>query len=79
MAASTPVQHVLTVCQANADEINAFEVTERLNTLDDYAELTNQDVKAIASKLEKRTVANGRVLLPSKHYAFGVVRKLVKV
>ena len=66
MAAPTPVQHVLTVCQANAGEINAFEVTERLNTLDDYAELTNQDVKAIASKLEKRTVANGRVLLPQK-------------
>ena len=65
-AALTPVQHVLTICQANGNEINAFEVTERLNTLEDYAELTHSDVKAIASKLEKRTVANGRVLLPQK-------------
>lgn len=65
-AALTPVQHVLTICQANAREINAFEITERLNTLEDYAELTHNDVKAIASKLEKRTVTTGRVLLPQK-------------
>ena len=65
-AAPTSVQHVLTICQANANEINAFEVTERLNTLEDYAEMTHDDVKAIASKLEKRTVGTGRVLLPQK-------------
>ena len=65
-AAPTSVQHVLTICQANANKINAFEVTERLNTLEDYAEMTHDDVKAIASKLEKRTVATGRVLLPQK-------------
>ena len=66
VATITPIQHVLIICQENVNEINSFEVTERLNTLEDYAELTHNDVKAIASKAEKHTAANGRVLLPQK-------------
>ena len=52
MAAITPVTHVLTMCLTNAAERNAFKTTERLNTLEYYAELTDSDAKAITSKLE---------------------------
>ena len=64
MDAITPVAHVLKVCSANVAKSNAFKTTKRLNALEDYAKLTDSDVEVIASKLEKCTVANGRVLLP---------------
>ncbi|MHA7927588.1 MAG: hypothetical protein ACX936_20475 [Marinobacter sp.] len=65
-AQMTDVARVLTVCGANNNEIQAFEIRERLNTLEDYAELTSSDITHIAAKIEKRTVADGRVLIPQK-------------
>ena len=62
----TPVQQALMVCQANAKEIQALETRERLNTLHDFEEMTPDDVSTLASKLEKRTVADGRIILPQK-------------
>ena len=59
-----PVQQALTVCQANADKIQALETHERLNTLHDFGEMTPDDVSTLASKLEKRIVADGRIILP---------------
>ena len=49
----SPVQWVLTVCQANANEINALEVHERLDMLHDFAKMTPNDVSTLAAKLEK--------------------------
>ena len=66
MADAVDAHRVLTVCQANLQERNAFIVRERLDTLSDYAELTNRDITELASKLERRTVADGRVILPAK-------------
>ena len=66
MAAITPGAHLLTVYLTNSNEIVAFKTTELLDTLEVYAELTGSDIKAIASKFKKRTVANGRILLPQK-------------
>ena len=66
MAAATPVQRFLTICQANADKINALETRERLDFLHDSAEMTTDNVSTLASKLEKRTVADGRIILSQK-------------
>ena len=41
-------------------------VRERLNTLSDYAELTSKEVNDLASKFERRTVADGRIVIPAK-------------
>ena len=60
------VNEALTVCQATAQERNALIVRERLDNLSDYAELTNRDITELAAKLERRTVADGRVILPAK-------------
>lgn len=61
------VNLALIVCQANQQERNVLMVTERLNSLHDYAELTNRDITELASKLERRrTVADGRITLPAK-------------
>ena len=65
-AAPTPIQQVLNVCQANPAEIEALEVQERLDMLHDFAETTADDVSTLASKLEKRTIADGRIILPQK-------------
>ena len=62
----SPVQRVLAICQANADKINALEVCECLNTLHDFAEMMPDDISTLASKLEKRTIADGRIILPQK-------------
>lgn len=52
---------------AEAEEAMEVIVTERLNSLNDYAELTNRDITELAAKLERRrTVADGRVSLPAK-------------
>ena len=40
----TEVTRVLTVCQATNAEIQAMEVRERLNTLQDYAEMTGKEI-----------------------------------
>lgn len=66
MAEAREVNLVLTVCQANQQERNVFIVRERLDSLRDFAELTNRDITELASKLERRTVADGRIILPSK-------------
>ena len=65
-AVPSPVQRVLTICQANEDEINALEIRERLDSLHDFAEMTTDNVSTLASKLEKCTVADGRIILSQK-------------
>ena len=60
------VHQVLEVCQANLQERNVFIVRERLTSLIDYAELTNRDITELAAKFERRTVADGRIILPAK-------------
>ena len=57
---------VLTVCQANQQERNVFIFRERLDQLDDYAELTSKDVTEMAAKFERRTLADGRISIPAK-------------
>lgn len=66
MADPQGVEHVLAVCQASEQEQAALIVRERLNSLSDYAELTNRDITELAAKLERRTLADGRVILPAK-------------
>jgi hypothetical protein len=66
MADEADVNQALTVCQANQQERNIFIVRERLSSLNDYAELTKRDVTELAAKLERRTVADGRVILSAK-------------
>ena len=56
----------LTVCQANPNERQVFMVRERLNNLSDYAELTSKEVNDLASKFERRTVADRRIVIPAK-------------
>jgi hypothetical protein len=60
------VERALTVCQAAENERAALIQRERLNSLSDYAELTNRDITELATKLERRTVADGRVIIPAK-------------
>ena len=66
MADEIAVHQVLTVCQANLQERNVFTVRERLTAISDYAELTNRDIVELASKFERRTVVDGRIILPAK-------------
>lgn len=63
---ATPVQQVMAICNATPQETVAFELTKRLDALSDYAELTSRYIKAIAEKLEKRSLVNGRVLMSAK-------------
>ncbi len=63
---ATPVAQVLTVCGANDAEILALEGRERLDTLDDYADMLKEEGSALAAKLERRTIVTGRVILPTK-------------
>ena len=60
------VNAALIICQATAQERNILIGTERLDSLYDYAELTNRDVTELAAKLERRRVADGRTSLPAK-------------
>lgn len=60
------VQHVITFCGATVQESDTLIEQERLTTLADFAELTTDDVANLAAKLEKRTIANGRMILPQK-------------
>ena len=65
-AALAEVDTALTVCQADPNERQVFMVRECLNTLSDYAELTSKEVNDLASKFKRRTVADGRIVLPVK-------------
>ena len=60
------VSQALTICQATAAERHALIIRERLNSLTDYAELTNRDITELAAKLERRTVNDGRIIIPAK-------------
>jgi hypothetical protein len=60
------VDQALIVCQATEQERDVLINIERLDSLNDYAELTNRDVTELASKLERRRAADGRVSLPAK-------------
>jgi hypothetical protein len=43
-----------------------FTDRERLDNLDDFAELTTKDITDLTSKFERRTVADGRIIIPAK-------------
>ena len=60
------VDAALTICQADPNERQFFMVREHLNTLSDYAELTSKEVNDLAYKFERRTVADGRIVIPAK-------------
>ena len=65
-AMAREVDQVLIVCQANEQERAVLIRRERLSSLSDYAELTKRDIMELAAKLERRTVADGRIILPAK-------------
>ena len=65
-AALTEVELALTTCQANVNERQTLTVRERLNTLQDFAELTAKEVTELATKFERRTNADGRIIIPAK-------------
>ena len=65
-AALAEVDAALTVCQADPNTRQVFMVRERLNILSDYAELTSKEVNDLASKFERRTVVDGRIVIPAK-------------
>ena len=60
------MNQVLTVCQATPQEQNVLVVRERLNTLADYAEFTQRDIAELATRLERRTAGDGRIIFPAK-------------
>ena len=60
------VDQVLTVCQVNPQEQQVFIARERLNRLDDYAEMSAKEITELASKFERRTVVDGRIVIPAK-------------
>ena len=65
-AALAEVEAALTMCQADPNQRQVFMVRERLNTLSDYAELTSKEVNDLASEFERRTMADGRIVIPAK-------------
>ena len=65
MAAITPIAHVLTFYLPNAAKNNAFETTQFLNTLEDYAKLIDIVGKAIASKLKNAQLPMGASYNPN--------------
>ena len=65
-AALAEADAALTMCQADPNKRQVFMVRECLNTLSDYAELTSKEVNDLASKFERRTVADGRIVIPAK-------------
>jgi hypothetical protein len=50
---ATPVQQVLGVCGAVAAEIQTLEIQERLDTIQDFAEMTSRDVTELAKELSR--------------------------
>lgn len=63
---TTPVEQVLLVCGATADQVFAFETTEQLDELQDYADLTASELAATVSSLSKRTNNEGKCIIPTK-------------
>ena len=63
---ATPVAAALTICGANADHIAALETRKALDSLEDYADMTTSDMNVLATKIEKRTAAQGKVIIPTK-------------
>ena len=55
---------VLTVCGANANEIQVLENIERLNSLHAFGRMSKDDVTSLASRLEKRPEPNN-ISLPT--------------
>ena len=55
---------VLTVCGANANEINVLENVERLNSIHAFGRMSKDDVTSLASRLEKRPAPNN-ISLPT--------------
>ena len=47
------VMQALTVCQAKLQEKNAFVMRKRLDSLGNYAKLTNWDIMELAVKFER--------------------------
>jgi hypothetical protein len=63
---ATPVQQVLGVCGAVAAEIQTLEIQERLDTIQDFAEMTSRDVTELAKELSRRNANAGRLIMPHK-------------
>ena len=60
------VNGVLTVCEASAEERLALIDSERLENLKDFIHLTNRDVNELAARLERRSRADGKIIIPAK-------------
>ena len=58
VAAFPDVAAALVVCQTSESEQAALIGRERLTNIEDFAELTPKDITDLASKLERRTVAD---------------------
>ena len=68
-AAAAPVNAVeqaLMVCEADAAERQVLMQRERFTSLNDFARMLPRDIDNLAAKLEKRPIAQGRIMLPSK-------------
>ena len=68
-AAAAPVNAVeqaLIVCEADAAERQVLMQRERFTSLNDFARMLPRDIDNLAAKLEKRPIAQGRIMLPSK-------------
>jgi hypothetical protein len=63
---ATPVEQVLTVCGATPAQIFAFETTEQLDELHDFADLTPKELASTVSSLARRTDAEGKCIIPTK-------------
>ena len=68
MAANIPVdvQQVLMVCGAGPAEINVLVIREQLDTLQEFGMLTKENVESMATRLERRSVQNGRLIMSTK-------------
>ena len=68
-AAAAPmnaVEQALIVCEADAAERQVLMQRERFTSLNDFARMLPRDIDNLAAKLEKRPIAQGRIMLPSK-------------
>ena len=68
-AAAAPVNAVeqaLIVCETDAAERQVLMQRERFTSLNDFARMLPRDIDNLAAKLEKRPIAQGRIMLPSK-------------
>ena len=60
------VEQALMVCEADAAERQVLMQRERFTSLNDFARMLPRDIDNLAAKLEKRPIAQGRIMLPSK-------------